>query len=58
MLRALVLPAGDHRIEFINEAPTLHRHDRITLIISLLMLAVMGGALWLVYRKKEHLSNQ
>lgn len=58
VLRALVLPAGDHRIEFVNEAPTLHRHDRITLIISLLMLAVMGGALWLVYRKKEHSSNQ
>ena len=53
LLRALVIPSGDHKIEFVNEAPTLHRHDRVTLIISLLMLAAMAGALCWAYRKPK-----
>ncbi len=53
VLRALQLPAGDHTVEFINEAPTLHRNDSITLCISLVMLVVMGGALFFVYRKHK-----
>ena len=57
VLRAIVVPAGDHTIEFVNEAPTLHRHDTVTLIISLIMLAVMSAALVLVYKKKDT-SNQ
>ncbi|MBP5548436.1 MAG: hypothetical protein J6X58_06075 [Bacteroidales bacterium] len=52
VLRAIVVPAGDHTIEFVNEAPTLHRLDTITLIISLVMIAAMAGALFLVYRKR------
>ena len=53
VLRALVVPAGDHTITFVNEAPTLHRLDNITLIVSLFMLAVMATAIVLVYRKKK-----
>ena len=56
VLRALVVPAGDHTIEFVNEAPTLHRLDNITLVISILMLVIMAGALVLVYRKKGDLT--
>lgn len=52
VLRAMVIPAGDHKIEFINEAPTLHRHDTITLIISLLMLAAMACAIFFTREKK------
>jgi len=56
ILRAIELPAGDHTIEFVNEAPTLHRLDNITLIISIVMLCLMGGALFLVYRKKKDIA--
>ena len=53
VLRAMVVPEGDHTIEFINEAPKLHKNDSITLVISLIMLVVMGGALFMVYRKPK-----
>lgn len=58
VLRAMVIPAGDHKIEFVNEAPTLHRNDAITLIISILMLVVMAGGLVLVYRKQGKKSDK
>ena len=53
ILRALLVPAGDHTIEFVNEAPTLHRNDNITLVISILMLVAIAAALTLVYRKRK-----
>lgn len=53
VLRALVVPAGDHVIEFKNEAPRLHRLDTVTLIISILTLLAMAGAIILVYQKKK-----
>ena len=52
VLRAMVIPAGDHVIEFKNEAPRLHRLDRVTLAISIFTLLLMAGAVVLVYRKK------
>ncbi len=53
VLRAIIVPAGDHTIEFVNEAPTLHRLDNVTLIISIIMLLAMGAAIFLVYKRKE-----
>ena len=53
ILRALIIPSGDHTIEFVNEAPTMHRLDNITLIISLLMLVAMAGGIVLIYRKRK-----
>ena len=53
ILRAVEVPAGDHVIEFKNEAPRLHRLDNITLVISIVTLIVMGGAIFLVYYKKK-----
>ncbi len=53
VLRAMVIPAGDHVIEFRNEAPRLHRLDRVTLIISIVTLLVMIGSIVLVYRRKK-----
>ncbi|MCR4828483.1 MAG: YfhO family protein [Bacteroidales bacterium] len=49
ILRALVLPAGEHTIEFVNEAPTLHKTDNATLLISIVMVLLMASALVLVY---------
>ena len=53
ILRAIVVPAGDHTIRFVNEAPTLHRLDNITLVISIIMLLAMATAIYLVYRKSK-----
>ena len=53
VLRAMVVPAGDHVIEFRNEAPRLHRLDNLTLTISIVTLLLMAGAIVMVYRKRK-----
>ena len=53
VLRALVVPAGDHVIEFKNEAPRLHRLDNLTLVVSIITLLLMAGAIFLVYKKER-----
>ena len=53
VLRAMVIPAGTHEIVFRNEAPRLHRLDRVTLIISIVTLLAMIGCIVLVYRRKK-----
>ena len=53
VLRAMVIPAGTHEIVFRNEAPRLHRLDRVTLIISIVTLLAMIGSIVLVYRRKK-----
>ena len=54
LLRAMVVPEGDHVIEFRNEAPTLHRLDNITLICSIVTLLVIAGTLFVYYRKRKN----
>lgn len=55
ILRAMVIPAGEHTIEFKNEAPLMHKLDKISLICSILfVLAVAGSFVWYYRgRKKE-----
>ncbi len=55
ILRAMVVPAGEHKIEFRNEAPLMHKLDKIALICSILfVLAVAGSLVWYYRgRKKE-----
>jgi hypothetical protein len=53
ILRAMVIPEGDHVIEFRNEAPTMHRLDNITLICSIATLFVIGGILFVYYRRRS-----
>ncbi|MCQ2284712.1 MAG: YfhO family protein [Bacteroidales bacterium] len=59
ILRAMVVPAGEHKIEFKCEAPLLHKLDKVTLAFSLLFLVVVAGTLVLYYRKpKKEVSKQ
>ncbi|MBQ8703345.1 MAG: hypothetical protein IJ524_03090 [Bacteroidales bacterium] len=52
ILRAMVIPAGDHVIEFRNEAPLFHRMDTVTIIGSVVLVLLAAGAIVLVYRRK------
>lgn len=51
VLRAMVIPAGDHVIEFKNEAPRFNKLDNMGLMVSIITLLAMVGAVVLVYRK-------
>ena len=53
ILRAMVIPAGDHVIEFKDEAPLYHRMNAVTIIGSILLVILAGGAIFLFYRKKK-----
>lgn len=59
ILRAMVIPAGEHKIEFRNEAPLMHKLDKISVICSILFVLVVAGSLVLYYRKprKEATNN-
>ncbi|MBR4340694.1 MAG: hypothetical protein IKP89_08805 [Bacteroidales bacterium] len=53
ILRGIMVPAGEHTIEFRNEAPSFHRWDKVSLGSSILMLICMGGGLFVNYRRKK-----
>lgn len=60
ILRAMVVPAGDHTIEFRNEAPTQHKWDKVTLASSIVLVVVIIGAivLWVIQRRKEEPTDE
>ncbi len=49
ILRAMVIPAGDHVIEFRNEAPLMHKLDKVTMAFSILLVVLIAAALVLYY---------
>ena len=53
ILRAMVVPAGDHVIEFRNEAPLFHQMDIVTIVGSIMLVLLAAGSIFLVYRKKK-----
>lgn len=53
ILRALVVPAGQHKIEFVNEAPKMHMWDIVTIISSIITALAIAAALFLHYRKQK-----
>lgn len=57
VLRAMMVPAGNHVIEFRNEAPMLHKYDNISLVFSIVMVVCIAGALVVLYKKKSNNVN-
>lgn len=53
VLRAMIVPAGKHTIEFKFEPSSLKAGQAISLISSILVILVIGGALVMHYRKSE-----
>lgn len=53
VLRAMIVPAGEHTVEFRFEPREVVAGDRISLVCSLLLLLGTGGAVWSVRRKKN-----
>ena len=49
----MIIPAGDHVIEFKNEAPMFHRMDTVCLISSIVLVILAAGAIVLYYRKRK-----
>lgn len=52
VLRALIVPAGTHTVEFRFEPREVIWGDRLNLISSLLLLMGTGGAFYYARRKK------
>ena len=53
ILRAMVIPAGQHKIEFINEAPMIKVWDIVSIAFSALLVILIVGAIYLKYRKEK-----
>ena len=53
ILRAMVIPAGQHKIEFINEAPMIKVWDIVSIAFSVLLVILVAGAIYLKYKKEK-----
>ncbi|MBQ9418600.1 MAG: hypothetical protein IJU19_08490 [Bacteroidales bacterium] len=53
LLRAMMVPAGEHVVEFRNEAPLFHQMNRVALIGSIVLVLLATGALIVYYRKRK-----
>ena len=59
ILRAMVVPAGEHTIEFKDEAPQLHKLISVNIIFGVLFVLTVAGSLVWYYRKpKKDATNQ
>ena len=53
ILRAMIIPEGEHTIEFKDEAQLLHKLDKISLIVSGLFVLTIAVSLVVYYRKEK-----
>lgn len=56
-LRGLEIPAGEHDIEFRNEAPLAEKTGAVTLVSSIVFLLTIAGIL-VLYNRKRGVGNQ
>ena len=52
LLRAMEIPAGNHTVEFRNEAPTFHKWEIVEIISSIILVILIATAIFLNFRKK------
>ncbi len=57
LLRAMEIPAGEHTIEFRNEAPTFHKWEIVELVSSIFLVVLIVGAIFINFRKKKSAGN-
>ena len=53
VLRAMVLPAGEHTLEFKFEPKSYYRGNKVSLASSILLLLLITGFAYTEFRKKE-----
>jgi hypothetical protein len=53
ILRAMVVPAGEHTIEFKCEAPRLYKLIKVNIVSGILFVLMVAGCLVLYYRKPK-----
>lgn len=57
ILRAMIIPAGKHVVEFKNEAPLKAKLDIVTIISSVLLVASILIGVFVHYRRKEFMES-
>lgn len=58
ILRAMIVPAGDHVIEFRNEAPLVHKLDMLTLISQIVLLVIIAVVTFFWHRNQRKGKNE
>lgn len=53
ILRAMIVPEGDHTIEFRNEAPSVHKLNKVTLYSQIVLLLAIGCVVVVWYKGKN-----
>lgn len=53
VLRALKLPAGNHKIEFVFHPDTFYSYNNLAMVSSLITFALLGAALFFAIRKPQ-----
>lgn len=57
ILRAMPIPAGQHKIEFVNEAPMIKVWNIVSIIFSVILALAIAGMLFWKYYWKDRKNN-
>lgn len=57
VLRAMIIPAGDHKVEFRFEPKSFYTGEKISFAGSVLLVLLFGAALFFEFRKKKNVKN-